>query len=60
MTRAAEVLYLTGAAERPGFAGLEQRIPSRFLSEIPPDLLRNPLTVQKQRKKKAGRQLSLF
>jgi uncharacterized protein (TIGR00375 family) len=60
MTRAAEVLYLTGAKERLGFAGLEQRTPSRFLSEIPPDLLQNPSTVQKQRKKRAGKQLSLF
>ncbi|MCI5164061.1 MAG: ATP-dependent helicase, partial [Candidatus Electrothrix sp. AX5] len=60
MTRAAEVLYLTGAKERLGFAGLEQRTPSRFLSEIPPELLQNPLTVQKQRKKRAGKQLSLF
>jgi len=60
MTRAAEVLYLTGAKERLGFAGLEQRTPSRFLTEAPPELLKNPLTVQKQRKKKAGKQLSLF
>ncbi|MDU9048858.1 MAG: UvrD-helicase domain-containing protein [Candidatus Electrothrix sp. Rat3] len=60
MTRAAEVLYLTGAEERLGFAGLEQRMPSRFLNEIPPELLQNSLTVQKQRKKSAGKQLSLF
>ncbi|MCI5132229.1 MAG: ATP-dependent helicase, partial [Candidatus Electrothrix sp. EH2] len=60
MTRAAEVLYLTGAKERMGFSGLEQRRPSRFLSDIPPDLLKNPPTVQRRRKKKTGRQLRLF
>ncbi|WP_446010038.1 UvrD-helicase domain-containing protein [Candidatus Electrothrix sp.] len=61
MTRAAEVLYLTGAKERLGFSGLEQRTPSPFLSEIPPELLQNPLILQKQRKKKrTGKQLSLF
>ncbi len=61
MTRAAEVLYLTGANERLGFSGLEQRTPSPFLSEIPAELLQNPLIIQKQRKKKRlGKQLSLF
>lgn len=60
MTRAAEVLYLTGAKERLGFAGLEQRTPSRFLSEIPPELLKDPLTAQKQKKKRVRKQLSLF
>jgi len=61
MTRAAEVLYLTGAKERLGFAGVEQRTPSRFLNEIPPALLQDPLTVQnKPKKKRVGKQLSLF
>ncbi|MCI5160418.1 MAG: DNA helicase II, partial [Candidatus Electrothrix sp. AUS1_2] len=60
ITRAAEVLYLTGAGERRGFTGLEQRIPSRFLTEIPPELLRNPPTVIRKQKKKVGKQLSLF
>ncbi|WPD20953.1 MAG: UvrD-helicase domain-containing protein [Candidatus Electrothrix scaldis] len=60
MTRAAEVLYLTGASERPGFTGLEQRTPSRFLNDIPPDLLRSPPSPGKKRKKRAGKQLSLF
>ena len=60
MTRAAEVLYLTGAKERLGFAGIEQRTPSRFLSEIPPELLKDPLTAQKQKKKRVRKQLSLF
>ena len=59
MTRAAEILYLTGAKERMGFSGLEQRTPSPFLSEIPPDLLRDAPTIVKKRKK-AGKQLSLF
>jgi superfamily I DNA/RNA helicase len=61
MTRAAEVLYLTGAEERLGFTGVEQRTPSPFLAEIPPELLHDPLSLQKQRKKKrSGKQLSLF
>ncbi|MCI5125908.1 MAG: hypothetical protein D3925_15915, partial [Candidatus Electrothrix sp. AR5] len=60
MTRAAEVLYLTGAKERLGFGGLEQHALSPFLTEVPPELLQDPLTVQKQRKKKTGKQLSLF
>jgi uncharacterized protein (TIGR00375 family) len=64
MTRAAEVLYLTGARERQGFTGLEQRAPSPFLSEVPAGLLKNPPILQKnlqrQRKKNAGRQLNLF
>ncbi|XOF32445.1 MAG: UvrD-helicase domain-containing protein [Candidatus Electrothrix sp. YB6] len=61
MTRAAEVLYLTGAKERRGFAGVEQRIPSRFLAEVPPELLHNPVEVKKKRRKKnVGKQLSLF
>ncbi len=60
MTRAAEVLYLTGAKERLGFSGLEQRMPSPFLSEIPAELLENPPTLHKQRKKRVGKQLNLF
>ncbi|MCI5147989.1 MAG: AAA family ATPase, partial [Candidatus Electrothrix sp. MAN1_4] len=60
MTRAAEVLYLTGAKERPSFAGLEQRTFSRFLSDIPPELLQNAPSVIKKRKKKPDKQLSLF
>ncbi|MCW5213299.1 UvrD-helicase domain-containing protein, partial [Desulfobulbus sp. TB] len=43
MTRAAEILYLTGAKERQGFSGLEQRTPSPFLSEIPTELLQTLL-----------------
>ncbi|MCI5210524.1 MAG: hypothetical protein D3910_17435, partial [Candidatus Electrothrix sp. ATG2] len=61
MTRAAEVLYLTGAKERQGFAGLEHRSPSPFLSEISAELLQNPPTLEKKRKnKRSGKQLRLF
>jgi superfamily I DNA/RNA helicase len=61
MTRAAEVLYLTGAENRQGFTGVEQCTPSRFLAEIPVDLLKNPSSAQKKQKKKSsGRQLKLF
>ncbi|MCI5225020.1 MAG: ATP-dependent helicase, partial [Candidatus Electrothrix sp. AR4] len=60
MTRAAEVLYLTGAVERRGFAGVEQRSPSRFLADIPLELLHDPPAPKKKRKKRAGRQLQLF
>jgi superfamily I DNA/RNA helicase len=61
MTRAAEVLYLTGAGERQGFAGVEQHAPSRFLAEVPADLLHNPPSPKSRKmKKRAGRQLKLF
>ncbi|MCI5208540.1 MAG: ATP-dependent helicase, partial [Candidatus Electrothrix sp. ATG2] len=61
MTRAAEVLYLTGAKERQGFAGIEQRSTSPFLNEIPLKLLHDPPLLHKTKKKKrVGNQLKLF
>ncbi|MFP7755648.1 UvrD-helicase domain-containing protein [Thermodesulfobacteriota bacterium B35] len=56
MTRARETLYLTHAARRPGRSGCR---PSRFLAEIPPELLSRP-EVRGSRKKRRYRQLSLF
>ncbi|MGR0482654.1 MAG: UvrD-helicase domain-containing protein [Candidatus Electronema sp. V4] len=53
LTRAAETLYLCNAMERLA--------PSRFLKEIPAELLNNPpLSQTKARKKSLGRQLRLF
>ncbi|MCI5144272.1 MAG: ATP-dependent helicase [Candidatus Electrothrix sp. AR3] len=61
MTRAAEELYLTGAGERRGFAGIEFCSPSRFLAEIPINFLQRPPHIQKKRQKKSvGKQLRLF
>jgi uncharacterized protein (TIGR00375 family) len=61
ITRAAETLLLCGAQERQGFAGTERPAPSRFLKEIPAELLNSPLLPQpKARKKSLGRQLRLF
>jgi DNA helicase-2/ATP-dependent DNA helicase PcrA len=61
LTRAAEVLYLCSAGERQGYAGLKRSAPSRFLIEIPAELLNTPLLLPKQaRKKSNGRQLRLF
>jgi len=61
LTRAAETLYLCSARERLGFAGIEHPAPSRFLGEIPAELLRSPpLSQPKKRKHSSGRQLRLF
>ncbi|MGX9725788.1 MAG: UvrD-helicase domain-containing protein [Candidatus Electronema sp. VV] len=61
LTRAAETLYLTNAMERQGFAGTVRPASSRFLKEIPVELLNNPpLSQTKARKKNLGRQLRLF
>ena len=61
MTRAAEILYLTGAAQRYGFEGREKRTPSRFLTEIPVELLSSlPEFHDKKRKKTTVKQLRLF
>ncbi|WYD79487.1 MAG: UvrD-helicase domain-containing protein [Candidatus Electrothrix gigas] len=60
MTRAAEILYLTGAKERQGFSGVEQQTPSPFLSEIPAELLQTPPKPKNKRIKKVKKQLSLF
>ena len=61
LTRAAETLYLCSAGERQGFAGPERQTPSRFLAEIPAELLNSPLLSKKKSKKKcAGKQLMLF
>jgi superfamily I DNA/RNA helicase len=61
LTRAAETLYLCSAGERRGFAVPERQTPSRFLAEIPAELLNSPLLSKKKSKKKSvGKQLTLF
>ena len=61
LTRAAEVLYLSSAQERQGFSGTERPAPSRFLKEIPAELLDSPpFSQQKVQHKRIGRQLRLF
>ncbi len=61
MTRAARVLYLSGATERYGFELSGKRTPSRFLAEIPEELLSSPLVrTPKRRKKTSTKQLRLF
>lgn len=61
LTRAAETLYLCSARERHGYAGVDRPVPSRFVSEIPADLLNNPSNPSvPNRTKSSGRQLSLF
>ncbi len=61
MTRAAQILYLSGAAKRHGFEAAGKRTPSRFLSEIPEKLLTSaPEQPLKRRKKTSVRQLRLF
>jgi uncharacterized protein (TIGR00375 family) len=61
LTRAAETLHLCGAQERQGFAGTERPAPSRFLQEIPAELIdAPPLSPLKASKKSIGRQLRLF
>ena len=41
MTRAKEELYFTRARRRRKWGSVQERLPSRFLGEIPPDLLEN-------------------
>ena len=61
MTRAEQILYLMSAASRQGFTGRHQCTPSRFLGEIPLDLLSKPnVSLEKKKRKKSSRQLSLF
>ena len=61
MTRAAKVLYLTGAEERHGFEGKDKCTPSRFLAEIPEGLLgSSPQFHKKRRKNRTAKQLRLF
>lgn len=61
MTRAARVLYLSGAAERRAFELCKKRTPSRFLAEIPVKLLSSPpVWSMKRRKKTSAKQLRLF
>ena len=61
MTRAAQVLYLTTTRERQGFSGWEKSIPSRFLAEIPKELLSMPPKIYKKTTKKTtAKQLRLF
>lgn len=61
MTRAAKVLYLSSAGERTGFAGSTRQLASRFLADIPAELI-SPLPdpAPKRRKKTTLRQLRLF
>jgi superfamily I DNA/RNA helicase len=62
MTRAAEVLYLTAVKQRKGYKGMEEQKTSRFLDEIPAELLSEVSAENKKKKgRKSGvRQLSLF
>lgn len=61
MTRAALVLYLSGVSERRGFELTAKQTPSRFLTEIPEELLSSPpVRIKKHRKKTSAKQLRLF
>ncbi len=61
MTRAAEVLYLTGAETRYSFKGKKKQEPSSLLADIPAHLISHPATVKKKRKtKSSAKQLRLF
>lgn len=40
MTRARDTLMITRARSRMGFGGYQENIPSRFISELPPECLR--------------------
>ena len=61
MTRAARVLYLTGAKKRMSFTENKEHTWSRFLKDIPGDLISAlPERTVKKRKKPNARQLRLF
>lgn len=47
ITRAREELFLTSAQSRMLFGNTQYNRPSRFLAEIPPDLLHNPMAQKK-------------
>jgi superfamily I DNA/RNA helicase len=59
LTRAAEHLYLCAAQERQRFAASHRPALSRFLHEIPEQML-SPLDLRVPTRKRAGRQLQLF
>ncbi len=61
MTRAAKVLYMSAAADRIGFTGSTRQLSSRFIAEIPDELI-SPLPdpPEKRRKKTTLKQLRLF
>ena len=63
MTRAMRYLYLTRASERVVYGERKKRRPSRFLEEVPGDLIiqtdRSP-GGKKKKKTQRGKQLSLF
>ena len=62
MTRAKRMLYLVRAFRRRfwGMAGLESRVPSRFLAEIPPALLTKPDTAPRIAVSDLGRSEASF
>jgi DNA helicase-2/ATP-dependent DNA helicase PcrA len=55
MTRAKELLYLTYAQHRASYGELRPRLPSRFLSEIPPHLLTKGVEVRREPSPVRGR-----
>jgi uncharacterized protein (TIGR00375 family) len=61
MTRAEEILYITCAAERAGYSGVEKHAPSRFSAAIPEELLiHSPEPVKAIQKRTRACQLRLF
>jgi len=61
MTRAARVLYLLHAKKRTSYGEELLPDPSRFLSDIPRELVQlPPMAAKKKKKKKTARQMSLF
>jgi uncharacterized protein (TIGR00375 family) len=60
MTRAAQFVFISDCRLRHGFAGVEQPIPSRFLADIPEELISPIPVLEKRAKKTSMRQLRLF
>lgn len=62
MTRAADILFISNASSRIVYGKLSQQSPSRFLSEIPAELLEKSLLLKGKKKpgKSSFQQLSLF
>ncbi len=60
MTRAKDELFLLHSRERFLYGRRLTRTPSRFLSEIPEELVRSEIVRQKPKKPKRGRQPTLF
>jgi len=60
LTRARETVVLTSAATRTIHGKSQPCTPSRFVAEIPPQLLSSPPTKKRPSRKPTGRQLKLF